>query len=505
MRLGRYDNPYKCVSFSALGADVHREPVALEAADGGISSGILYTTGRHRTVVCFMHPQADMSRHYATPALVAAGYAVFGHNSRWLNNDALCVHETLLLDVAAGVHLLRERGFEHVVLIGNSGGGSLYCFYIAQSATPPPGRLRETPAGDSLDLNAMALPPVDGFVMLAAHLGEGRILMQMIDPSVTDEGDPLSCDPSLDPFNPDNGYRHPPKSSHYESAFVQRYRQAQRDRVARLDTVARQRVAVRAEARQTLAASDFATRPAAEQARALRAAVAHPHMIVFRTEADLRAFDLSLDPSERDAGSLFSYRPDLTNYMEFGFARVTTPRAWLSTWSALSSNAAVEVNGPHVTVPSLVLSYTGDNAIFPGDAQLALCRPWRQRQADRRRPRRSLRLRRRHAGAQRSPDRAGDDRRLAPRAVPGVGIVVSLFVVRWLETDDGQRITDNETHDVPALKRSVTSCSRTVPSSWAAYTMVSRRVSPSRPASRCCSSAGSASPRRCSASPTSAI
>jgi hypothetical protein len=371
MRLGRYNNPYTCVSFASLGADVRREPLALEAADGGISTGILYTSGRHRTVVCFMHPQADMSRHYATPALIAAGYAVFGQNSRWLNNDALCVHETLLLDVAAGVRMLRERGFERVVLIGNSGGGSLYCFYIAQSSTALPGRLLETPAGDPLDLNAADLPPVDGFVMLAAHLGEGHILMHMIDPSATDELDPFSCDASLDPFNPDNGYRHPPTSSHYEPGFIQRYRQAQRDRVARIDAVARQRVAARGKARQALAESTFASLPWNEQARALRGAVAHPHMVVFRTEADLRAFDLSLDPSERDAGSLFSYRPDLTNYMEFGFARVTTPRAWLSTWSGLSSNAAVEVNGPRVTVPSLVLSYTGDNAIFPSDARAA--------------------------------------------------------------------------------------------------------------------------------------
>ena len=371
MRLARYDNPYRCVSYSSLPVSVRREPVALEAADGGISTGILYTATRTRTVVCFMHPQADMSRHYATPYLTAAGHAVFGQNSRWLNNDALCVHEQLLLDVAAGIRFLRGRGFERIILCGNSGGGSLYCFYLAQSAIAPPGRLNETAAGDPLDLNAHDLPAVDGFVFLAAHLGEGRVLMQMIDPSVTDERDPLSCDPALDPYSAANGYRLPPASSRYAPEFVARYRAAQRERVARLDAVARAHLAARGEARGALRAPDFASQPPAAQANVLRRSVVHPHMVVFRTEADLRALDLALDPSERDAGTLFSYRPDLTNYMEFGFARTTTPRAWLSTWSGLSSNAAVEINAPHVTVPSLVIYYTGDNAIFPSDAQTA--------------------------------------------------------------------------------------------------------------------------------------
>jgi hypothetical protein len=101
----------------------------------------------------------------------------------------------------------------------------------------------------------------------------------------------------------------------------------------------------------------------------VRGAVICPYLIVYRTEADLRAFDLSLDPSERDAGSLFSYRPDLTNYMEFGFARVQTPRAWLSTWSGVSSNADVVSNAAKITVPSMVIYYRGDNAIFPSDAR----------------------------------------------------------------------------------------------------------------------------------------
>jgi len=371
MRLGRYDNPYKCVSYAAIDARVRLEPVALEAQDGGLSQGLLHTTGKHKTVVCFMHPKADMSRHYAMPALLDAGYATFGQNSRWVNNDELCVHENLLFDVAAGIRFLRQRGFEKIVLCGNSGGGSLYAFYIAQSSTAPPGRLTETPAGDGVDLNGADLPVVDGYVNLAAHLGEGRILMSMIDPSITDETDPLSCDTNLDPFNPDNGYRRPPQSSQYAPAFVTRYRAAQRERVARLDQRARQMLADRHQARRQIVGDDFAQRPWAEQSHALRAGVVCPYMVVYRTEADLRMFDLSLDPSERDAGSLFSYRPDLTNYMEFGFARVQTARAWLSTWSGLSSNAALELTGPKVTVPSLVIYYRGDNAIFPGDARTA--------------------------------------------------------------------------------------------------------------------------------------
>ncbi|HVN87872.1 MAG TPA: alpha/beta hydrolase [Candidatus Binatia bacterium] len=372
MRLGRYDNPYKCVSYNAIDSSVRQEPVSLDAQDGGLSSGMLYTKGgRHQTVVCFMHPKADMSRHYAIPALLEAGYAAFGQNSRWLNNDEMCVHENLLLDIGAGIAFLRSRGFKHIILCGNSGGGSLYAFYIAQSVTAPPDRLTQTPAGDPLNLNTFELPTVDGYINLAAHLGEGKILMQMIDASVTDENDPLSCDPSLDPFNPDNGYRHPPESSRYSPEFVARYRAAQRTRVERLDGIARTHLRRRQDSRQRIATSDFASRVWPEQAGALRGAVVCPYMVIYRTEADLRAFDLALDPSDRNAGSLFSYRPDLTNYMEFGFGRVQTPRAWLSTWSGLSSNAAVERNAPAVSVPSLVVYYTGDNGIFPSDARAA--------------------------------------------------------------------------------------------------------------------------------------
>ena len=57
-----------------------------------------------------MHPRGEFTRHYVVPGLTARGYAVFGQNSRYLNNDTDMVHERLLFDIAAGMRHLKERG-----------------------------------------------------------------------------------------------------------------------------------------------------------------------------------------------------------------------------------------------------------------------------------------------------------------------------------------------------------------------------------------------------------
>ena len=54
-----------------------------------------------------------------------------------LNNDTDMVHERLLFDIAAGMRWLREQRFERVVLLGNSGGGSLLGFYESQASRAP--------------------------------------------------------------------------------------------------------------------------------------------------------------------------------------------------------------------------------------------------------------------------------------------------------------------------------------------------------------------------------
>jgi hypothetical protein len=361
-RIGRYDNPY-------LVAEWHRdppegtrcEPLRLDTQDRAVAHGWLYARGDEDTVVCLMHPRANFSRHYVVPGLLEAGFAVLCINSRWLNNDATLVHEQVLLDVAAGVAAARER-FERVVLCGNSGGGSLFTFYLSQALAAEGERLTDTAAGDPFDLNRFALPEADAMVYLAAHPGEGHYLLAAIDPSVSDEGDPLSCDPALDLYDPANGFREPPEESRYDPDFLATYRAAQRARVERIDAEARRRIERRRAARAAWKRDgDVAAR---------RASIATDFLLVYRTDADPRCVDLSLDPSQRDYGSLWGVRPDWINYGAVGFSRVVAPEAWLSTWSGLASRAEIARCGRAMHLPALMVSYSGDNGIFPSDNEL---------------------------------------------------------------------------------------------------------------------------------------
>jgi len=332
----------------------------LTTSDGATVRGVLATVPGATTVVCLMHPRQDVTHHPLAPVLLGAGVAVWTQQSRSVNNDLTLVHEQTLLDVAAGLVFLREKGFSSIVTLGNSGGGPLYAFYLEQAGRAPADRIATTPAGRPTGLADTQLPGVDGAVFLAPHPGQGKLLLGCIDPSVADESDPLSVVPELDPFDTANGFAEPPASSSYSGEFLARYRAAQRDRVERIDAVAREHLARAAEAR----AAFKRTGAAADRRRAIAPRI----LTVFRTDADPRTVDLSIDPSDRPYGSLFGRRPDLIDYGQVGFGRLTTPEAWLSTWSGLSSNADFVRCAPGVTAPTLFLEVTGDQAAFPADS-----------------------------------------------------------------------------------------------------------------------------------------
>jgi hypothetical protein len=364
-RMGRYPNPYKAVEFlddPPPGTTV--DVLGVESEDEAFCHALLWWPPGRRpsTAFALMHPRADFLRHYVVPGLLRAGYAVLTQNSRWVGNDSMCIHERVLLDVAAGLRRVRGEGIERLLLVGNSGGGSLYTFYVSQAHAAQGTRLTDTAAGEPLDLNRYEMPRIDGIAYLAAHPGEGLFLSAAIDPSVVDESDPVACDPSLDMYDPANGFREPPAPSRYDEAFLWRYRAAQRARVERIDAYARELVARRGAGRR-LARAD------ARDVAAMRESIGVRFLTVYRTEADPRYVDPRLDPSRRDYGSLFGRRPDLINYGPFGFGRLVAPEAWLSTWSGLSSRAAIPRTGAAVDVPALVISYTGDHCVFPTDAE----------------------------------------------------------------------------------------------------------------------------------------
>lgn len=348
------------------GVETQKEILYFKADDGGASWGIYHRPkGKNpKTAVIIMHPRANNTEHFVARGLAQQGYAALGCASRWLNNDTDAVQEATLLDVAASIQFLKKNfGVERIVSVGHSGGGGLYAFYQTQAMTKPPGRFRSTPAGDPPDLNQFDLPPLDGMITLAAHKGEGRICMDWLDASVVDESDPLATDPELDMYDPRNGYRTPPESSKYSSDFVARYRAAQKERAKRLDAKAYAIIARQQRAQQLMKSPSFRSLDAAEQSAIRRAAYDEEYMIIYRTGADPRMTDLSIDPSDRKVGFFAWTNPEQGNYAAGGISRVMTPRGYLSTWSGLSSRMVTDENLAKITIPTLVMGGTADNAV----------------------------------------------------------------------------------------------------------------------------------------------
>lgn len=334
----------------SLDDDLVREllavPLAGSASDiySGVvrMAGVLWCTrirrrdsARH-TVFVVVHPSSNFMGHYALAPLARLGVDAVGMTTRYVGNDSSLLLENCVLDVGAVIKHLRGEGYRRIILIGNSGGGGLAALYQAQAEHPT---ITETPTGRPVDLVAAGLEPADGLVLLMAHPGRHLVYTEMLDPAIIDEFDPTRRDATLDLFDPAN-------PAPYSEDFISRYRAAQ---VARNERI-----------------TDWVLDRLAELERA--GGPTDLPFLVHGTCADPRTVDLTLEPTDREAGTLWG-EPRQANFGPVTMGHYTSLHSWASQWSIRLSRGDGPKNLAHTSVPVLVGYGTADQGCFPSHAQ----------------------------------------------------------------------------------------------------------------------------------------
>jgi pimeloyl-ACP methyl ester carboxylesterase len=309
------------------------------AGAGGHPCQGLYHRGvgrKPKVAMIATHYQIDFSEHYIADYMATRGIAFLGWNTRFRGFESSFLLDHALVDIGVGVRWLREvEGIETVVLLGNSGGGSLMAAYQAQATDHHITSLEGMrPAAGLTDL-----PAADGYVATAAHLGRPELLTAWMDAAVIDENDPIATDPDLDLFNELNS---PP----YSTEFLARYRAAQISRNHSITDWAEKEL-------ERVHARGFSDRPFA----------------VMRTWADPRMVDPTIEPSKRPPNICYAGVPATANRSAHGVAAACTLRNWLGMWSLRVAQTRAEPHLARITCPSLVINADADTGVFPSDAQ----------------------------------------------------------------------------------------------------------------------------------------
>jgi pimeloyl-ACP methyl ester carboxylesterase len=286
-----------------------------------------------KTLLVYMHPASTLQLLPMPRAMAEHGLHVLCAGSRYARNDTPLIMEKVILDLGAYVRHAKEVwGYEKVVIVGWSGGGSLSLLYQAEAEQPT---ITKTPAGDPVDVKGAKLIPGDAVIFQAAHLSRAVMLADWIDPSVRNEDDPDDRDPELDLYHPRN---RPP----YSQEFLARFRAAQLARIRRRT----------AWVKETLA-----------RLRKQGGKELERGFVTHRTLAEPRFLDAAIDPNDRKVGGCYLGDPETVNSGPIGMARFSTLRAWLSQWSIDDTNAHGERCAARVSVPLLAIENTADDAV----------------------------------------------------------------------------------------------------------------------------------------------
>ena len=263
--------------------------------------------------------------------------AAIGLTTRYVGNDTNLIMENCLLDMGSMVAHLRDRGYEKVVLIGNSGGASIVPYYQAQAVSPSV----TSPPGGGPDLTTAGLDPGRRHRHVQRPPVPGPALHRMARPGHRRRAPALRARRLARHVpTPHNG---PP----FSAEFIARYRDGQRARNRRISAWAEGMLEA------LLAPGHFP--PGLEDLA----------FIVQGTTADLRFLDGTIDPSDREIGVSLWGPPAVANYLPAGIGRCTTLRSWLNQWS-LDHTLGDSLRWlPEITCPVLVGVGTADPVVTP--------------------------------------------------------------------------------------------------------------------------------------------
>jgi dienelactone hydrolase len=294
------------------------------------------------TVLVMSHPIGGGGYLPIVNAMARAGQHIAYVNTRYRGTDVALTMENVLVDIGAAVRHLKERkGYAKVVLLGWSGGGAASLYYQEQAEKPT---ITETPAGDPLDLDAIAaLQPADGVIMMAAHTSRHQVLTDGLDPSILDELDVSRRNSEFDLYDPANPHQPP-----YDQEFLTAFRAAQ---VARNRKITEWVI-------DTLDSLRSSGRPADERG-----------FVVHGTCADPRWLDPTIDQNEREPGTCWLGDPRDVKLSPVGLARFCTLRAWLSQWSIDYARGDGRRAAGNISVPLLVISNGADDICVPQHSQ----------------------------------------------------------------------------------------------------------------------------------------
>ena len=298
-----------------------------------------------RTALVVMHPVGAPAYLPIFAQMARAGHHILACASRYWNGDAALQMESVLLDLAAVVRDAREKqGYEKVVLLGWSGGGSIMAGFQAEAQAR---RITHTAAGEETPLADTPLVAADALMLVASHRSRHHLLTGQLDASIADEAAPDRRDAALNLYDAEN-----PAQPPYDAEFIERYRAAQLARNRRITAWARERLAALAKAGRAHEEHCF---------------------VVQGTMADPRWLDPAIDPNDRRPGWTYLGDPRIVNDGPVALGRYTCLRSWLSQWSIDDAQVDSVDAGARITVPSLIVTASADDACPPShtDAMFA--------------------------------------------------------------------------------------------------------------------------------------